>query len=228
MSECAEPLAVHSSDMKRATFSGEYKALDDGPIGRFSGYGSVFNVPDAYGDVVVPGAFARSLRESSQSQRMPAMLWQHNPTLPIGVWRTMREDSRGLYVEGELADTQLAREAYALLKMGALSGLSIGFEVVEESINKQTRLRELRDVRLWEVSPVTFPANNDARVSNVKGTGVAMSIREFETFLRDVGGFSGSQAKRIAVRGYQAARDERPDDDVDSEWLNNMAARFRA
>jgi phage head maturation protease len=157
------------------------------------------------------------------------MLWQHNPTMPIGVWRTMREDAKGLYVEGELADTQLGREAYSLLKMGALSGLSIGFNVVDEAFNRKTNTRELRAVNLWEVSPVTFPANGDARVAQVKFAGSAMTVREFERFLRDAGGFSISQAKSIAARGYQALRDEVTEDDsTDTEWLAQLAARFKA
>jgi HK97 family phage prohead protease len=218
---------TRGAELKRAAFASEYKALDEGPIGRFSGYGSVFGAVDAYGDVVLPGAFTDTLKRATESGRMPAMLWQHNPTMPIGVWRTMREDAKGLYVEGELADTQLGREAYSLLKMGALSGLSIGFNVVDEAFNRNTNTRELRAVNLWEVSPVTFPANGDARVAQVKFAGSAMTVREFERFLRDAGGFSISQAKSIAARGYQALRDEVAEDDS-TEWLAQLAARFTA
>ncbi len=214
--------------VKHAAFACEYKALDDGPVGRFSGYGAVFNNIDAYNERLLPGAFEATLSAARARGRMPAMLWQHDPRQPIGVWRSMREDDRGLYVEGELADTQQAREAYSLLKLGALSGLSIGFSVVKETMNRDEDVRDLVAVDLWEVSAVTFPANTEARVAQVKFTGPAMTIREFERFLRDAGSFSASQAKAIAARGFKALRDEEPTNDVDNEWIEEMARRLTA
>lgn len=215
--------------VRRAGFVCEYKAIDDGPVGRFSGYGAVFGNVDAYNERILPGAFADTLAEAKTRGRMPAMLWQHNPTQPIGVWRSMREDERGLYVEGELADTQLGREAYSLLKLGALSGLSIGFSVAKETLNRDENIRDLVAINLWEVSPVTFPANSEARVSQVKFTGPEMTIREFERFLRDAGSFSATQAKAIAARGFKALRDEATTDDVtDAAWLEDMARRLSA
>jgi len=215
-------------DVRHAGFVCEYKALDDAPTGRFSGYGAVFGNVDAYRERLMPGAFAATLADAHAVGRMPAMLWQHNPTQPIGVWRSMREDARGLYVEGELADTQLAREAYSLMKLGALSGLSIGFTVAQDRMNPDDKVRELQAVNLWEVSPVTFPANTEARVDNVK-TGSAMTIREFERFLRDAGSFSAQQAKAIAARGYRALRDEASEDEsLDAAWLDDMARRLSA
>lgn len=214
--------------VRRAGFVCEYKAIDDGPVGRFSGYGAVFGNVDAYNERILPGAFADTLAEAKTRGRMPAMLWQHNPTQPIGVWRAMREDERGLYVEGELADTQLGREAYSLLKLGALSGLSIGFSVTKETINRDENIRDLVAINLWEVSPVTFPANSEARVSHVKFTGPEMTIREFERFLRDEGSFSVSQAKAIAARGFKALRDEATTDDIDEDWIAQMARRLSA
>ena len=214
--------------VRRAGFVCEYKAIDDGPVGRFSGYGAVFGNVDAYNERILPGAFSDTLAEAKTRGRMPAMLWQHNPTQPIGVWRSMREDERGLYVEGELADTQLGREAYSLLKLGALSGLSIGFSVTKETINRDENIRDLVAINLWEVSPVTFPANSEARVSHVKFTGPEMTIREFERFLRDEGSFSVSQAKAIAARGFKALRDEATTDDIDEDWIAQMARRLSA
>lgn len=214
--------------IKRAAVACEYKAIDEGPVGRFSGYGAVFGNVDAYRERILPGAFGATLSEAQQSGIMPAMLWQHSPTNPIGVWRTMREDARGLYVEGELADTQLAREAYALMKLGALSGLSIGFSVTSDRISKDDNVRELVELKLWEVSPVTFPANSAARVDAVKFSGPAMSIREFEGFLRDAGHFSANQAKAIAARGFKALRDEAPEDDNETAWMTAIAARLTA
>lgn len=214
-------------ELRHASVQCEYKALDAGPVGRFSGYASVFNEVDSYGDKVLPGAFADSIARAAKAGRMPAMLWQHDPCEVIGIWQVMREDARGLYVEGQIADTSDGQEAYTLLKMGALSGLSIGFTTVEEQWNKVDGVREITAVDLWEVSLVTFPANLSARVEDVKHSGGAMSIRQFEKFLRDEGRFSATQAKAIASRGFKALRDAGAED-VDDDWIKAMAARFRA
>lgn len=145
----------------------ELKGLDED--GRFAGYASVFGVSDSYADVVVEGAFARSLAESRASGQMPAMLWQHDPSRPIGVWTDLKEDRAGLKVHGKLAiGTQAGREAYELLRLGAINGLSIGYVTVASEIEPRRRQRVLTDLELWEISLVTFPANPDARVTNVK------------------------------------------------------------
>lgn len=143
------------------------KSLDQDGI--FTGYASVFGAVDSQSEVVERGAFARSLAEMRSSGRAPAMLWMHDPSLPIGIWVEMREDAKGLYVEGRLAlSTQKGREAYELLKMGALTGLSIGYRVVRSGIDKVRKARLLLDVELFEISLVTFPANDRARVEAVK------------------------------------------------------------
>lgn len=178
------------------------KAL--GEDGTFEGYGSVFGVVDAYGDVVAKGAFKRSLREAREKRRMPAMLWQHRPSEPIGIWTEMREDDIGLFVKGQLAQTALGRDAHALLKMGALSGLSIGFVTRKHETDEETGITTLKDIDLWEVSPVTFPANPEARVTDVRGMGDAMTEREFEHWLVHTGGFSRSHAKALIANGYRA------------------------
>ena len=180
-----------------------YKALEADRT--FEGYGSVFGVVDSYGDVVMPGAFADTIRKAEGSGRMPAMLWQHDPSQVVGVWRTMREDARGLHVVGELADTQLGREAYALLKMGALSGLSIGYSVSSERYDRERDVRELVGIELWETSLVTFPANTDARVAAVKDARSG-SYRGLERILREAG-FSRSEAKAVATAGMRALRE---------------------
>lgn len=180
-----------------------YKALEADRT--FEGYGSVFGVVDSYGDVVMPGAFAGTIRKAEDAGRMPAMLWQHDPSQVIGVWRSMREDARGLHVVGELADTQLGREAYALLKMGALSGLSIGYSVSGERYDRERDVRELTGIELWETSLVTFPANTDARVAAVKDARSG-SYRGLERILREAG-FSRSEAKAVATAGMRALRE---------------------
>jgi HK97 family phage prohead protease len=164
--------------------------------GLFSGYGSVFGVIDSYKEVVAPGAFAESL-----SQRTPALLWQHRSGEPIGVYSALREDQTGLYVEGKLAlKTARGAEAYELLKMGAISGLSIGFVTRDDSYDRVTGIRTLKKVDLWEVSLVTFPANDAARVSGVKSIDTIESLADAEAFLRDAGGLSRREATALVSR----------------------------
>jgi hypothetical protein len=185
----------------------EFKAA--GAELEFEGYGSVFGVVDSYRERVMPGAFADSLARSFAAGLMPAMLWQHRADMPCGVWLEMREDARGLFVRGRLASTQLGREAYELLKIGALSGLSIGFVVKSDHYNEADDVTELLAVDLWEVSPVTFPACPDARVESVKSEG--LSVRALERILREAG-LSRSDAKIAASRGLAAVRDASGED----------------
>src|SRR5690606_20728466 len=103
---------------KTLDFQFELKAVDE--KGKFAGYGSVFNVLDAYRDIVAKGAFAKTLQQHKDAGRLPALLWQHQPSEPLGAWTEMKEDDVGLYVEGQLClDTQRGKEALALLKMKA-------------------------------------------------------------------------------------------------------------
>lgn len=170
------------------------KAVSDD--GLFSGYGSVFGVLDSYKEIVAPGAFAESLQG-----RTPSLLWQHRSGEPIGVYTAVREDNIGLYVEGKLAlKTARGAEAYELLKMGAISGLSIGFITREDSYDKVSGVRTLKKVDLWEVSLVTFPANDAARVSTVKSIDTISSLSDAEAFLRDAGGLSRREATAFIGR----------------------------
>lgn len=172
----------------------EIKAISDD--GLFSGYGSVANVVDSYKEVVAPGAFAESLQA-----RKPSLLWQHRSGEPIGVYTTVKEDNVGLYVEGKLAlKTARGAEAYELLKMGAISGLSIGFVSREDSYDKVSGIRTLKKVDLWEVSLVTFPANDAARVSTVKSIETINSLSDAEAYLRDAGGLSRREALALVAR----------------------------
>lgn len=172
----------------------EIKELGDD--GSFSGYGSVFGNVDYYGDVVEAGAFTKTL-----AAKMPAMLWQHDSAEPIGVWTKIAEDEKGLYMEGRLLTGKVSRasEAHELLKAGAVKGLSIGYmpkvwEWLKD--NNGDSIRHLKEIDLWEVSLVTFPANEAAVVTSVKSL---ESIRDIEETLRDAG-FSRSEAKSLISR----------------------------
>ncbi|MFN7709850.1 MAG: HK97 family phage prohead protease [Holosporales bacterium] len=142
------------------------KSLDDQGI--FRGYASVFNVLDHQGDRVLKGAFQASLSRRMQEGNVPKMLWQHDPKEPIGIWRTLREDNHGLFVEGRLLmNVRRAQEAYALLKTGVIQGLSIGF-TIEDSARLADGVRYLKSIDLHEISLVTFAANQAAKVLGVK------------------------------------------------------------
>jgi len=120
------------------------------------GYASLFDVADHHHDVVAPGAFRASLKARGAGVRM---LWQHDPAQPIGVWTRLIEDERGLYVEGRLTpEVARAAEAWALIRAGALDGLSIGYNTVRAAADPDTGVRRLLEIDLWEVSLVTFPA----------------------------------------------------------------------
>lgn len=191
--------------LKRA-YAFDVKEVDDS--GAFAGYASVYDVVDHYREVVVAGAFAKSLGKWQAKGRLPPVLWQHQSWEPIGPFTKMAEDARGLYVEGTLlvGEVQRAREARALIRAKAINGLSIGFNTVLEEHSKETGLTRLKEIDLWEASVVTFAANEAAQVDAIKGyfaTGTP-SIREFETWLRDAGGFSRAKAKAIAACGYGA------------------------
>ena len=179
--------------MEHKKVSFEIKSVSD--TGTFCGYGSVYNVVDQGDDIVAKGAFGDSLKEWQIKGRMPALLWQHDSSQPIGVYTQMMEDENGLYVEGQLAlKTQKGAEAYELMKMGAISGLSIGFMTKQDSFDKQTGIRTIDKGDLWECSVVTFPMNDQARIDAVKSIDEISDLKSAETYLRDSCGLSRSAA----------------------------------
>jgi HK97 family phage prohead protease len=191
----------------------EIKA-NDTEDGTFEGYGSVFNNTDLGNDVIKTGAFTKSLAE--RGTRGVKLLYQHKSDMPIGVFDEISEDSHGLRVKGRLAlGTTAGRDAYELLKMGALDGLSIGFRVnpKEVSYDKRKGQRIIKEVDLMEISLVTFPMNPKATVRQVKGEEI--SIREWENGLRDAFNLSRSEAK-VAAKAVNQAFTQR-DVDVDAE-----------
>lgn len=214
--------------LDRVVVAFDVKAVGEGEARGFEGYGSVFGVLDSYADIVAKGAFRRTLKEAKSKGRLPALLWQHNPSAPIGVYEDMREDDTGLFVKGRLSDTQLGREAYTLLKDGALSGLSIGFRTLKSKLDDETGIRTLTEVELWETSLVTFPANEAARVTGVKANGELPTEREFERWLRREAGFTEAEAKTIIAKGFrQVRREAMPSDEALGDLLESVK-RFGA
>lgn len=224
-----------------------------GELGNFEGYASIFALTDRQQDQVMPGAFRKSLIRARVDQNPPKLLWQHDPTQVIGVWQELREDHQGLYVRGQLLmELPKAQEAYVLLKSGAIDGLSIGYEVVKAVRDRQTGVRHLLEVSLWEISLVTFAANQAARITAVKGEAAMLeaaagealasnpeaisaiahamqSPRQFEKFLREAG-FSRRQAVALTNHGWLGLKTptSTPRDAVmDANDYRQLAARLR-
>ena len=191
--------------MNKKDLSFEIKAVSDD--GLFSGYASVFDNVDSYGDIVRKGAFVESISEWEAKGKMPPILWNHDPSDPIGIYTKMQEDGKGLYVEGKLLidDVPRAKQTHALMKAGVIDGLSIGYRVKEYLYNVDEEVTDLIKLSLREVSIVTFPANPETRIEAVKSrldAGELPTLPEFEKFLREAG-FSKSQATAIAGHGLR-------------------------
>ena len=208
--------------MERLEF--KFAADDVSQSGEFAGYGAMFGNLDSYGDIIVPGAFKATLSDWKKQKTLPPMLVQHGgwmmtdmDALPIGKWTSMSEDETGLKVEGRLInlDTERGKTIYGALKEGVLTGMSIGYRAKKFTLGTKPDepRRKLEAVDLMEVSLVTFPANDKARVSSVKSADDIRTIRDFESFLRDAGGFSNAAAKAIAARGFKAS-DPRDEDEA--------------
>jgi HK97 family phage prohead protease len=135
--------------------------------GTVEGYASLFGEIDQARDMVMRGAFSDTLARRG-IRRVP-MLFQHDPSEPVGIWLELREDHRGLFARGRLIpEVARGRELISLLRAGAIDGLSIGFRTSKARIDPKTRIRRLLAVDLWEISIVTFPLLAGARVQAVK------------------------------------------------------------
>ncbi|RUU29753.1 HK97 family phage prohead protease [Mesorhizobium sp. M6A.T.Ce.TU.016.01.1.1] len=217
-----------------AAFEAKFADSDASP-GSFEGYGAVFGNIDSHGDIIEPGAFAKSLLDRQREGRgLPPMYKMHGGKIfpgnrhePVGVWDAMSEDAAGLHVKGRLIglDTDQGKWNYAQLKEGGLKGLSIGFSVPAYGARSGSGKagepkRFLKALNLKEVSLVDDPSNALSQVYRMKsraedGEDFAdeiKTIREFEDFLRDVGGYSHAAAKAIAAGGFKAQLDPRDED----------------
>lgn len=202
--------------MKTKDFALKLDSVED--EGTFEGYASIFGNVDSYGEVVVAGAFAKSLAKHRHDGTKPLLLWQHNPDQPLGVWEDLVEDGKGLRGKGRLLKgVRQAEEAHILLKAGALRGMSIGYREVKVEPDKTAR--KLVELELIEASIVSFPANRRARVEAVKSeafvslrqkfaAGDLPSEREFERGMRDAFDLSNSEAERLVRLFFKVARGE--------------------
>lgn len=165
---------------------------------QFAGYASTFGGVDSYGDTIIPGAYADTLKDRERPVRMR---WNHYGPI-IGKWLSLVEDKKGLYVEGELTPGHsVAANVYASMKHGAIDGMSIGYMAEKTVETNGGSSRELHKVKLFEISPVEEPADINAKVDSVKSAlETASTIREIEAALRDSGGFSRGDALMLVSR----------------------------
>lgn len=193
--------------------------------GFFSGYLAVFDNIDSHGDVIRKGAFLKTIDEWKAKGKYPAIFWNHDPDEPIGVFTLMREDEKGLYVEGRLLilDIVRAKSTYALMKVKAIDGMSIGYITIQATHDPQTMIRELLELELVEGSIVAFPSNPNSLISSVKSKlqdGELPSLPEFEKFLRE-SGFSKTQATVIASKGLRHLLSESEGENEKAKSISN-------
>ena len=191
--------AVRRSEHKFAQLT-----LDPGiREGTISGYASLFGLVDLGGDRVARGAFARSISE--RGARGIRMLFQHDPDEVIGTWTAISEDQAGLHVEGRInTETARGREILALLRDGAIDGLSIGFRTLRDEADPEIGIRTILEADLWEISIVTFPMLPDARISEVKNRRTLPSVRQFERWLTRDAGLTRGEARTVIAKGYSS------------------------
>lgn len=196
----------------------QYKTIDvrdidlkmEGGSRKFRGYAATFNGVDSYGDTILPGAFAKTFEKG-----MPKMFFGHKWDLPIGKWLSAVEDEKGLLVEGELTEGNPQSDAVlAALRHGTIDGLSIGFKLGPDDYERKfDHGRNIKSVsRLFEISVVSFPADGDARIAEVRSEDIEdiKTIRDLEGFLRDAGGFSKTAAATLIAKAkaiFSAQRD---------------------
>jgi len=224
--------------------------LKEGEIdesGKFKGWGSTFGgSPDSHGDIVVKGAFKDTIANGGRNKNGIAMLYQHNPSEPIGIWTKLEELDQGLYVEGELIlEVQRAKETLALMRKGAIKGLSIGYDLprLENGLRDpdsyqmlekgENVYRYLKKLDLWEISPVTFPANIGANITTVKDFEGCLTERDWERALREAG-LTKSQAQLVVKQMKTSSLRESGDDsemrmvEVESLLLKELQRRNAA
>lgn len=201
----------------------------DGKPTQFAGYASVFGGVDAYGDTIVRGAYADTIKDRKQPV---LMLFGHNPSRVIGKWARLVEDEKGLMVEGELTPGHTdAEDVAASLKHGAMSGLSIGYRVPPGGAAEgEDGTRKLLKLDLVEISIVALPADDAARVdlgsvkSQVEGIN---TIRDLEEFLRDEGNFSNAVARAVSQRCKAIFPAGSGDDAAELKALRELVVELR-
>lgn len=191
--------------MNHATFPLNIKSLSE--AGQIEGLAAGYGNMDSHGEIFAPGTFSKSIAAFGAAGRSPAMLLHHDVKRPVGRWDAFTESRAGMSVRGALTlDAADGREAYALLKGGALGGLSVGFRTIRANEAKDGTTI-ITEAELFEVSLVSVPSNPITKISGVKAVG---DVRELESLLREAG-MSGRRAKAAASAAWAAAY--RPSED---------------
>jgi HK97 family phage prohead protease len=213
--------------MKKTTLAGGRLELKFADIGTeteaktFTGYGAVFNNTDFASDIIAPGAFATTIAEHKTHGTVPSMFFNHDAfSMPMGKWLALEEDDHGLKVAGEFLDTTGGRDAYAAVKAGAVTGLSIGYIATGYEIDGNTRT--ITEAKLIEISVVTFPCNDLARVSSVKNKENDMTDDDFLAKLAELGIDEEDAKGLLAKRNKSDAEhedigDEKTDEEAEGE-----------
>lgn len=153
--------------MEQKATTVEIKAAADGT---FEGYASVFGNVDSYGDIIMPGAFTKTIQERRGKIRV---LWNHDSSAPpVGKLLDISEDGYGLKIKAQLASTPRGQEIAQLMRDGVIDSMSIGYTTVKHAYEQRDDLgrevRLLQELKLYEFSPVNFPANEAASITAVK------------------------------------------------------------
>ncbi|WDR00882.1 HK97 family phage prohead protease [Devosia sp. J2-20] len=163
--------------------------------GVFEGYGAIYGNVDSYGDMIMPGAFAKSLAAHKAAGTLPVMLWGHDSSRPIGRWLEVREDSFGLFVRGQCnLETTAGKDAQAHIANGDVTGMSIGYRLPDGGWHRDEGVTKLTEIDLKEVSVVAIPANDRARVTS-KADLVDLLIKT---------GLPRAAASKVAAGGFSA------------------------
>jgi HK97 family phage prohead protease len=185
----------------------EVKALGkESAPGDFEGYASTYGNVDFGGDRVMPGAFDKSIEEHKTNGSMPGLFWQHNWENPIGEWKAIESNNKGLKKTGSIwigEGIKEAQQAHLMLKSKGPKGLSIGYTIDRADPRDDKGIRNLHELKLMETSIVTWPMNDRAKITAVKSDGSVLTKREVEEALRDAG-FSSAEAKALLSGGYEA------------------------
>lgn len=212
--------------METKDFGFEIKEISE--QGVIEGYASVFGNVDNGGDRIEHGAFSEGLTKAREQGRVVKMLWHHDPRQPIGVWDDLVEDGRGLRGKGRLImDVPKAREVHALMKGGAVGGLSIGYMTRKSAPDGNVRVLQKLDI--YEISPVTFPMNEEAKLTSIKtdghedileklAAGDRLTEREFERMCKGILQLSNSQAERAARVHLKGQGEPDEADEVSRFW----------
>ena len=194
-------------DFKAVKF--ETKAIGDDV---FEGYASFFNNIDAYDDIIEKGAFRKTISENRSRIKV---LWQHDANEPIGLPIDMTEDDNGLYVKAKISMTDTGKKAMTLIKDGVITEMSIGYDVVKDDYKMlgTKRVRLLKEVKLWEFSPVTFAANEKAKIMKMRGLLESVKADKMDTAI-----------SLIRSLGAQPSQDT---DDIEPSIVLDMIKKLR-